>query len=630
MRKILTFIMLCMVIIYADNNIALTNGNIIIKGHGEECSVSLSATGKIVKTNCLQLTNSKKVKILCTKNKKMCKTVSEIKTSLFNSTYQTSYNCDKAVTQTEKDICNSRSVSTLDYKLGNNYLAMKKMMSADEFTALIAIQKEWIENRELKCGKFDTFKKREACILDMYNKRLDSFSLMSVSNNKLSYNKSFDEVYSNGTTDERFDLAGFYYYKENNIARATKLLRKVVGNNDEDMFSAFMALNDMHKDYAKTFEGVTKELLNKYHNSIAMSLIELGELDHEKIRSVFLKEAYYLDASAEIMLAIDYRNNLSDQSYKDKILSFYSECADDGVPRCQSFIGEIYLKGEGVKQDIDKGISLLENANLDEAYFVLGNYYFAEKNIDKSKKNFKLSAEMKHVGSIYNLGVIAQNEKNYKQAVSYFKAATDEDNNYYPATFELGRMYIEGWGVEKDYLKAIDMLTIVADNSQDQGLVEFANKTMAVAELFLGNASEGREAFKWYEKSAIKNNMYAQYELANMYFYGNSVEKDIKQVVKLYEQAAVQGYSVAQLYLGLIYIGNKEVKEDEVKAKYWLKKSAQNGNSNGQMGYGLIIEGSNKAESLSWIKKAAAQGNEIAIEYLNKKISDEDTNDNGL
>ena len=49
----------------------------LIKGAGEECEVTVGNKEWIDTTTCLSLTNSKGIKILCTKKKKMCKTESE-------------------------------------------------------------------------------------------------------------------------------------------------------------------------------------------------------------------------------------------------------------------------------------------------------------------------------------------------------------------------------------------------------------------------------------------------------------------------------------------------------------------------------------------------------------------------
>jgi len=50
----------------------------IIKGNGEECYASFTKKGKLYRTNCLSLSNSKGIKILCTKHKKICKTEYEL------------------------------------------------------------------------------------------------------------------------------------------------------------------------------------------------------------------------------------------------------------------------------------------------------------------------------------------------------------------------------------------------------------------------------------------------------------------------------------------------------------------------------------------------------------------------
>jgi hypothetical protein len=65
--------------LYIDNSIPdRDNVNIYIVGNGEECILNINSVGIIEYTNCQRLINSKKMKILCTKNKKICKTEKEI------------------------------------------------------------------------------------------------------------------------------------------------------------------------------------------------------------------------------------------------------------------------------------------------------------------------------------------------------------------------------------------------------------------------------------------------------------------------------------------------------------------------------------------------------------------------
>jgi TPR repeat protein len=85
------------------------------------------------------------------------------------------------------------------------------------------------------------------------------------------------------------------------------------------------------------------------------------------------------------------------------------------------------------------------------------------------------------------------------------------------AQFNLGQMYREGEGVEKD----------------------------------------AKEAFKWYQKAADQGLAIAQFSLGLMYGNGLGVEQDFKEAVKWYHKAADQGDAGAQYSLGVMYgMGN--------------------------------------------------------------------------
>ncbi|MCQ4878619.1 sel1 repeat family protein, partial [Ruminococcus bicirculans] len=59
--------------------------------------------------------------------------------------------------------------------------------------------------------------------------------------------------------------------------------------------------------------------------------------------------------------------------------------------------------------------------------------------------------------------------------------------------------------------------------------------------------------FEWFERSAKQKNKFAQFSLANLYYYGNGVEKDLSQAFLWYQKSSAQGqpyasYAVAQMY----------------------------------------------------------------------------------
>lgn len=45
----------------------------------------------------------------------------------------------------------------------------------------------------------------------------------------------------------------------------------------------------------------------------------------------------------------------------------------------------------------------------------------------------------------------------------------------------------------------------------------------------LGTEQDYKQAFDWFLKSATAGNKFAQYSLANLYYYENGVEKDLSQ-----------------------------------------------------------------------------------------------------
>ena len=51
---------------------------VLIRGNGGYCSLWMDSLGRIENTDCRRMTNSKKVKIVCTKRKEICKTEKEV------------------------------------------------------------------------------------------------------------------------------------------------------------------------------------------------------------------------------------------------------------------------------------------------------------------------------------------------------------------------------------------------------------------------------------------------------------------------------------------------------------------------------------------------------------------------
>lgn len=126
---------------------------------------------------------------------------------------------------------------------------------------------------------------------------------------------------------------------------------------------------------------------------------------------------------------------------------------------------------------------------------------------------------------------------------------------------------------------------------------------------------------------AAKGNTTALINLANLFQQGQGVTPDQKEAIGYIEKAAKLGDSRAQYELGIAYEKGAVVGRDIEKAAMWLKKSAEQDDADGQFAYGVMLatahgKGLDKAtpaeqsEALAWLKKAKANGNLEADDYI--------------
>ena len=78
-------------------------------------------------------------------------------------------------------------------------------------------------------------------------------------------------------------------------------------------------------------------------------------------------------------------------------------------------------------------------------------------------------------------------------------------------------------------------------------------------------------------KAAINDLAIAQNHLGDMYYYGDSVEKDYTKAFEWYHKAAELGYAAAQYNLGIMYAKGEGVEKDYTKAYEWYSKPAEHG-----------------------------------------------------
>ena len=142
------------------------------------------------------------------------------------------------------------------------------------------------------------------------------------------------------------------------------------------------------------------------------------------------------------------------------LVEFYAE---KQVPSAQTFLGDMYYYGRGVKEDKAEAARWHRKAAEQGdvvAQSSLGLMYDlgwgVEKDYAEAVKWFRKAAEQGNAGAQYSLGAMYYYgrgvEKDYAEAVKWFRKAAEQGNA--GAQYSLGAMYENGYGVKQNYKTA--------------------------------------------------------------------------------------------------------------------------------------------------------------------------------
>ena len=147
------------------------------------------------------------------------------------------------------------------------------------------------------------------------------------------------------------------------------------------------------------------------------------------------------------------------------------------------------------------------------------------------------------------------------------------------AQYELGKIYRDGRGVEKDALLAAAWLTRAAEQGSDAASYALGALLLTGGE---GLAKDILSALNWLRRSAEDGNQYAQYRLGRLLLRGEDVPREIEEAIRWLTASAEQGNQYAQYALGKLFLIGKEVPQDPEAAVRWFALSAAQGNEYAQ------------------------------------------------
>jgi uncharacterized protein len=168
-------------------------------------------------------------------------------------------------------------------------------------------------------------------------------------------------------------------------------------------------------------------------------------------------------------------------------------------------------------------------------------------------------------------GLTALRNKDYARALELLRPLANAGNPL--AQFDLGVLYDQGLGVEKDDQEALFWYT----KSAAQG---YANAQTNLGQMYCdgqGVPVDYNKAREWWSRAAQQGNLIAQNDLGSMYLKGQGVQKDYARAAAWYRRPAEQGDRQAENSLGMMYYMGWGVARDPAKGIAMLMKAAEQG-----------------------------------------------------
>ena len=257
-------------------------------------------------------------------------------------------------------------------------------------------------------------------------------------------------------------------------------------------------------DYS--YSGFPKE---EKADSYYLGIDEYMDGDYEAALPLLLESArkgndISMGMYAEILL---WGRGAIEPDYK-KAYRWFKKSADKENSHSLFYLGYMYEMGLGVPADESKAIK----------------YYERAVELDNATAMVALGDLLRKKGDVDN---------NYGRAMYLYRRAYQKDKSIRGCTYEIGMMYYNGEGFDKDM----------------------------------------DEAFKWFEDDADKGLPEAQYMLGHMYEFGYGTAQNYKTAAELYEKAGRQGNKDAETRLELVKEKDNLQKESQ-KLRRQLEQEA--------------------------------------------------------
>ena len=182
-------------------------------------------------------------------------------------------------------------------------------------------------------------------------------------------------------------------------------------------------------------------------------------------------------------------------------------------------------------------------------------------------------------------------------------------NGNHKAQLWLGNTYYHGWGVARNYDKALEWYLKAAEQ-------DYANAQYNAGSVYEHIYHDYPKALKWYQKAANHNHSNAQNSIGTMFLQGKGVTKDHQTAINWFQKAVEQGCANAQYNLAVMYQEGLGIAKNYEKAYQLNKKAAERDVANAQYNLGAAYYhgwgvAKNKRLALKWFERSTKNSAEL-------------------
>jgi TPR repeat protein len=366
--------------------------------------------------------------------------------------------------------------------------------------------------------------------------------------------------------------------------------------------------------YAK-WQELRNEVLFTYKNELPPSIPLSGQKEFKQVKNMVIAEAVRLGSS---LFTFEGDEN-AESSYEEE-----SVIADDAPELPLSDAEPVFLEAAESQENVSSSryfdVKQSPETGNSEGPHIAWN--------DRYKK-----------ARVFLFGN-KDTEPDFERALTLLLEEAKDGNAL--AMHDLGRMYVDGLGMESDadtafdwYKKALDAFENI-EAQKENSYVEYRIGKMYAAGF--GTEQDYEEAAGWFGEAASKRHKYAQYSLAGLYYRGQGVEQSYKTALDLYRALACQRMPYASYELAKMYRDGVDAAPDSEEAELHfedafqgfndLEKQSHDDKLQHRLGHMLYTGTGTERDvgaAIGYFEKAARLGNIHAHYMLGKLYLDENS-----